>query len=208
MKEIKLYLIRHGKTYCNEKQLYCGKSDVDLSENGVNELREISKKTKYPRCGFYFTSGAKRANQTLEILCPKSEYSILKKFFEYDFGDFELKGYEDLKLLEEYTSWIDDKEGSVRCPNGESRAEFKKRIKDAFVELIRYLIEEDIKKAFGVLHGGSIGMILEMLYDDSKNFYEWQPKNGEGYELSISAGNNMEFTINKAKHIKNGGLHD
>ena len=34
----KIYLIRHGKTYCNEKQLYCGKTDIDLSESGRKEL--------------------------------------------------------------------------------------------------------------------------------------------------------------------------
>ena len=81
MNEIKLYLIRHGKTYCNEKNLYCGKSDIDLTENGINELKENTKKNKYPNCDFYFTSGAKRANQTLEILCPGNKYNILSEVF-------------------------------------------------------------------------------------------------------------------------------
>lgn len=197
MNEIKLYLIRHGKTYCNEKQLYCGKSDVDLSEVGINELRENTQKSKYLKCDFYFTSGAKRANQTLEIIWPKNKYKIVSNFFEYDFGDFELKSYEELKELKEYISWMDDEEGHVKCPNGESRSEFRARIKDGFTELIQYLAKENIKTAFGVTHGGSIGMLLEMLYDDKKKFYEWQPKNGEGYELTISIKGNKEFEINK-----------
>ena len=201
MKEIKLYLIRHGKTYCNEKQLYCGKSDVELSENGIKELKEIYKNFRYPKCDFYFTSGAKRANQTLEILYPKVKYSILEKFFEYDFGDFELKGYEKLKLLKEYTSWIGDEAGNVKCPNGESKLEFKKRIKDAFINLIKYLITEDKETALGVTHGGTIGIILEMLYDDNKKFYEWQPKNGDGYELIINVDNNKKIIINEVKNI-------
>lgn len=201
MKEIRIYLIRHGKTYCNEKQIYCGKSDVDLSENGINELREISRKSKYPKCDFYFTSGAKRANKTIEILCPKTEYNILEKFFEYNFGDFELKGYEDLKLLKEYTTWIDDEKGKIKCPNGESKAEFRKRVKDAFIELIEYLVKEDMETALGIIHGGSIGMLLEMLYDDSKKFYEWQPKNGEGYELIIRVDDHLKFKIDKVRYI-------
>ena len=49
MKEIKLYLIRHGKTYCNERQLYCGKSDIELSENGISELKEILKEHHYEK---------------------------------------------------------------------------------------------------------------------------------------------------------------
>ena len=201
MNEIKLYLIRHGITYCNEKNLYCGKSDIDLSENGIHNLREKAKKVKYLNCDFYFTSGAKRANQTLEILCPGNKYSMLEKFSEYDFGDFELKSYEDLKLLKEYIGWVDDEEGTIKCPNGESRYEFRRRIKEGFIELIKYFEKEKIKTALGVTHGGSIGMILEMLYDDKKKFYEWQPKNGEGYELTILVSENAEFKINKVSKI-------
>jgi len=206
MKEIKLFLIRHGKTYCNEKQLYCGKSDVNLSENGIIELRENLKEIEYQRCDYYFTSGAKRTNQTLEILCPNVKYDFWEKFFEYNFGDFELKGYDDLKLLKEYTTWIDDEEGYIKCPNGESKTEFRNRIKEAFINLIQYLSSENVKVAFGVIHGGSIGMILEMLYDNSKKFYEWQPKNGLGYELIINIDEDNEFTIDKV--IQKGGFHD
>ena len=206
MNEIKVYLIRHGKTYCNEKNLYCGKSDVDLSENGINQLQENIKKNIYPNCDFYFTSGAKRANKTLEILCPGNKYNILSKFFEYDFGDFELKGYEDIKLKKEYTDWIDDTKGNIKCPNGESKTEFRKRVKEGFAELIEYSIKENIKTAFGVTHGGTIGMILEMLYDDKKKFYEWQPENGEGYELTIGVKGNGEFNIDKV--VQKGALHD
>ncbi|WP_297421529.1 phosphoglycerate mutase family protein [Clostridium sp.] len=206
MREIKLFLIRHGKTYCNEKQLYCGKSDVDLSENGICELGKLLKRSKFQKCDYYFTSGAKRANKTLEILCPNAKYDILEKFFEYNFGEFELKGYEELKFLKEYTNWIDDKEGNIKCPMGESRIEFRNRIRDTFIELIRYLVKEDIKSAFGVIHGGSIGIILEMLYDDSKKFYEWQPKNGEGYELIIRVDEKNEFVIDEVN--RQGGLHD
>lgn len=35
---MKLILIRHGKTEANEKHLYCGSTDVSLSESGIKEL--------------------------------------------------------------------------------------------------------------------------------------------------------------------------
>ncbi|ABR33447.1 histidine phosphatase family protein [Clostridium beijerinckii] len=202
MKEIKLYLVRHGKTYCNERQLYCGKSDVELSESGKEQLMEISRRVKYTKCDFYFTSGAKRANQTLEIICPQNKYKVLNKFFEYDFGDFELRSYEELKLLKEYITWIEDEEGNVKCPSGESRAEFRKRVNDGFVELINYIIKENIDTAFGVIHGGSIGMLLEMFYDSKKKFYEWQPSNGEGYELTIKIREDEQFEIENVSQIQ------
>ena len=211
MDKIKLYLIRHGKTYCNEKQLYSGKTDVELSQNGIDELKEKHEKIKYPECDYYFTSGAKRANKTIEILCPHKEYDVLEKLFEYNFGDFELKSYNDLKDKKEYIDWINDKEGNICCPNGESRAQFKERIREGFSELIDYLRDNNIEKALGVTHGGTIGIILETLYDNSKSFYEWQPKNGDGYELTISIKDNMKsfdcedneinFSIDEVKKI-------
>ena len=64
---MKLYIIRHGNTYCNEKKLYCGREDVSLSEGGILNLRDLKEKFYYPLSEVYFTSGAKRANETLKI---------------------------------------------------------------------------------------------------------------------------------------------
>jgi hypothetical protein len=36
-----VYLIRHGKTEANEKWLYCGSTDLPLSQKGREELTEI-----------------------------------------------------------------------------------------------------------------------------------------------------------------------
>ncbi|MBE6063031.1 MAG: histidine phosphatase family protein [Clostridium butyricum] len=212
MNKIKLYLIRHGKTYCNEKHLYSGKTDVELSQKGIDELKKKYANIKYPDCDYYFTSGAKRANKTIEILCPHKKYDVLEKLFEYNFGDFELKSYNDLKDKKEYINWLNDKDGSICCPNGESREQFKTRIKEGFSELIDYLRDNNIQKALGVTHGGTIGIILETLYDSSKKFYEWQPKNGDGYEFVISLKDNtkvcdlkhneIDFSIDEVKKIE------
>ena len=36
-----------------------------------------------------------------------------------------------LKENKEYIKWITDKDGQVLCPNGESKSQYKKRIKEA-----------------------------------------------------------------------------
>ena len=36
-----VYLIRHGKTEANEKRLYCGRTDLPLSEQGREEVRGL-----------------------------------------------------------------------------------------------------------------------------------------------------------------------
>lgn len=208
MYKLELYLIRHGKTICNEQKLYCGFSDIHLSEVGKRELLELKALSdlnnqneknlsklekldigninfKYPKCEKYYTSGAKRANETLEILYPEVEYECIKEFFEYNFGDFEMKSYEMLKENELYINWIMDIEGKVSGFNGESKAEYRDRISNAFNNFINKCILENLKSVLLVSHGGTIGTILELFYSNEKSFYEWQPSCGLGYKLVV-----------------------
>jgi len=185
MNKIDIFLIRHGKTIANEKRLYCGKTDLKLSDKGINELIDLKKNISYPDCDVYFTSGAKRANETFRVLYKDYYYKELKGFFEYDFGDFEMKSYDDLKEDKDYINWIMDDTGEVLCPNGESKNNYKDRIKAEFIRFINDLRKKEIKSALLVSHGGTIGTILEEFYDDSKNFYSWQPSFGEGYKISV-----------------------
>lgn len=184
---MKIYIIRHGQTYCNEKRLYCGKEDINLSENGIQSLNELKKEFYYPLSDLYFTSGAKRTNETLEILFPKVAYEKRNKFWEYDFGQFELKSYDNLKENNEYIKWILDKEGLIACPNGESRIDFNKRIRDEFKDFIYKLKEKDVKSACLITHGGVIVSILSGFMKENRgNFYELQPSCGQGYELDVN----------------------
>ncbi|MEN8076690.1 histidine phosphatase family protein [Clostridioides difficile] len=185
MEKLVLYLIRHGKTEANEKHLYCGKSDLHLSKNGVKQLEEIKKEVKYTECNKYFTSGAKRANETISILYPGKQYSEINEFWEYDFGDFELKSYDMLKENKDYISWIRDNEGQVLCPNGESKVQYRNRIKKAFITFLDQCYKENINSAVLISHGGTIGTILEVFYDNSKSFYEHQPSCGRGYKITL-----------------------
>ncbi|MGG5461739.1 histidine phosphatase family protein [Clostridium sp. B9] len=180
-----IYLIRHGKTYCNEERLYCGVSDVPLSEIGISELEEKKKSVKLPKCKRYFTSGLKRANKTFEILYPNENYEVFEGFSEYNFGDFELKSYEMLKEKKEYLDWILDESKEVTCPNGESRKDFELRMKEAFLNLLLMLEEQNEEEALIVCHGGSIASLLELFEKEGLDFYTYQPKCGEGYKLKI-----------------------
>ena len=56
-----IYLIRHGKTEANEKHLYCGSTDLPLSETGKEELCKLKYDIKNVR---FLTSGMSRTNET------------------------------------------------------------------------------------------------------------------------------------------------
>lgn len=169
-----VYLIRHGKTEANEKRLYCGSSDLGLSEKGRAELSQLHYDLTNVR---FLTSGMKRTNETLNILFGNVPYEEDRRFREVDFGDFEMRGYEELKENPAYIAWCTGDNESNIPPNGESGQQMKQRVLEAFSE-----IREDTVL---VCHGGVIAAIMEHLFpEEQKSRYDWQPKNGRGYRMS------------------------
>ena len=91
-----LLLLRHGLTQANEKRIYCGATDLPLSENGRAMARELAALRPLPACDLYLTSGMARADETLELLTGRTANRVLPAFSEMDFGRFEMMGYETL----------------------------------------------------------------------------------------------------------------
>ena len=169
-----IYLIRHGKTEANEKHLYCGSTDLPLSEAGREELQDVRYEIKNVR---FLTSDMKRTNETLRILFGDVPYEVEPRFQEVDFGIFEMRSYDELKDTPEYQTWLTgDNEANIP-PKGESGVQMKARVLEAFAE-----IQAD---TCIITHGGVIASIMEHLFPrEGKNRYQWQPKPGCGYVLT------------------------
>ena len=169
-----IYLIRHGKTEANEKHLYCGSTDLPLSETGKAELQALHYDIKNVR---FLTSGMKRTNETLRILFGDVPHMEDSRFREIAFGNFELHSYEELKDNPDYQAWITGDNNANVPLNGESGMQMKERVLAAFSE-----IQED---TCIITHGGVIAAIMEHLFpEENKNIYQWQPKPGQGYRIS------------------------
>ena len=82
-----IYLIRHGKTEANERRLYCGSTDLSLSNAGKAELKKLHYEIKNVR---FLTSGMKRTNETLRVLFGNVPFEVNPRFREVDFGIFEM----------------------------------------------------------------------------------------------------------------------
>ena len=177
-----IYLIRHGKTEANERHLYCGSTDLPLSDAGRAELQQLHYDIKNVR---FLTSGMKRTNETLRILfgdVPNEEDS---RFREVDFGIFEMRSYEELKDTPEYQIWLTGDNESNVPPSGESGMQMRKRVLEAFADL-----KED---TCIITHGGVIAALMEHMFpEENKSRYEWQPRNGCGY--IITNGSYMQLS--------------
>lgn len=171
-----VYLIRHGATRANENRLYCGSTDVPLSEAGAAALRGLCYNLRPER---YVTSGMKRTNETLHILFGDVPFREDAAFREVSFGAFEMRSYEELKNDPAYGVWLTgDNEENVP-PGGESGAAMRKRVLPAFWELLAQPGDTVL-----VTHGGVIAAIMAALFpSEGKNRYQWQPRPGEGYAV-------------------------
>lgn len=180
---MEIHLIRHGKTTANEKRLYCGRTDLPLSESGAEEILLLKNQGIYPSADMFFTSGLLRTEQTLDIIYGKVNKKVVPDIAEYKFGRFEMKSYEELKEQSDYQTWITDETGDFQCPDGESKKQFDNRVKKGYDRIINEIQQNKCDSAFVSCHGGVIACIMEYLFPNTQNFYEWQPKPGHGYTL-------------------------
>ena len=76
---IKLILVRHGKTTCNEKGVLSGLTDSVLSETGKLQSQKIADYLKYTNIDKIYTTPFKRTKETIEKSTPKIRYEVGKR---------------------------------------------------------------------------------------------------------------------------------
>ena len=176
-------LIRHGQTKPNELSQYLGWEDVSLSEKGLLTIKSLAEKD-YPEGMLYVCSDLKRCLETFRILYKDKNdvVHVTKGWREINFGDWELQTYEELKHQKSYRNWLNDRYG-VTPPNGESTLLFEKRMLTAWQLLIEIAQVEGKNEIVIVTHGGPIQWLMSKAVPDEKEFFEWKPLFGEGYQF-------------------------
>lgn len=187
---MKIILLRHGLTEANERRLYCGATDIPLTDAGIKSLAELKAGGVYPKADNLrvITSGMKRCDMTLEILFGDVSREVDPRYREMDFGAFEMRSYEQMKDDPDYIAWISGDNEKNIPPRGESGAAMKARVFAAWDELISD--QSDMAGEAGIMiitHGGPIAAIMERLFpQEDKNRYQWQPRPGRGYIVTLA----------------------
>lgn len=123
---VDLTLIRHGEVQANVEKRYISSTDMELTDNGIECLNNMYRSQHYNMPDYLFCSPMLRCRQTCDILFPDKEYQIIDELRETDFGQFEMKNYNELKDNKYYQSWIDSN-GTLPFPQGEDRNAFIRR---------------------------------------------------------------------------------
>ncbi len=178
---MRIYLIRHAMTPGNLKRRFIGRTDEPLSEEG----KELLKSRTYPQADIVFASPMQRCIQSAQIIYPEAEIHTVSDLKECDFGLFENHSDEELSGMPAYEAWIST--GRMDAfPEGESVTGFKARSVSAFEDCLFDCLKHRIDSAAFVVHGGSIMSIMEAYGDPTRTYYEYQVKNGDGYELFLT----------------------
>lgn len=172
-------LIRHGSTALQSRGCYQGRrTDVPLSPEGIAALcpAELPPERVY-------TTGLRRTAETAALLFPGAERIAVPALEEMDFGRFEGKNFEELSDDPDYRAWV---EGGClgRCPGGESKEEFCRRVCCAFSDLLDGAREE---RVVIVAHSGTLMAALERYALPRRDYFSWHVPCGAGYLLDASA---------------------
>lgn len=178
---VKLVLIRHGLTQANIERRYLGRTDVPLCDAGIQELRELG---IFPKVELVFSSPLIRCIETAKVIYSGTPITIINELAEIDFGDWEMKTYEDLQLIDAYREWIDSR-GTNSPPKGESRSDLEKRLEQALLMLAGILEEQGIETAAVITHGGCIMTLMSHNTACDGDYYRWQCKAGEGFKVEF-----------------------
>ena len=110
-----LYLVRHGETVDNARQIMQGQSQGELNENGIRQARQVSEEWKDRHLDAVIASDLKRSVDTARIIAEPHALEVLTTplLRERDWGSFtgryipELKGEvwpDDIETLENLLS--------------------------------------------------------------------------------------------------------
>lgn len=163
---LRMYLIRHGEIEPASMGKLIGRTDVALSERGVEQARRLAEKLSSVRLDAVYSSDLRRAIRTAEIIAGHNQERtrLSEAWREIDMGEWEGRALSALNddEPERVASLFNDPD-SFKYPGGESFVDFTMRVRGALDLLLQTHQNGEIAL---VAHGGVcraiIGGVLEM----------------------------------------------
>ncbi len=177
--KMKLYVVRHGETTYNEKDLVCGISDAPLTERGRQQAKALSGEIAKRHIDRVFASPLQRARETAELALTGTglTYTVEPRLIEEDFGDSE--GVPRTDSVFQFAK----RNLGVRQPKGESFIRLCHRVYSLIEDTAEKYPEERI---LWVCHG-TLGRAVRTYFVDMSNeeIYSYNMENCEILEFEL-----------------------
>ena len=196
-----LVLVRHGQSQWNEKNVFTGWKDPDLTEKGEKEAIEagLALKESGYKFDIMFTSVLLRAKRTGKLILEQMGQEDLKTFEnealnERNYGDLVGLNKDDARK-----KWGEDqvhkwrRSFDIAPPGGESLKMTAERVLPYFEETILPLLKEK-SEILVAAHGNSLRALVMQL--DKLN-------SDEVVKLEIPTGMPICYSINEHGQVKN-----
>lgn len=148
---MEIYLVRHT-TPNIEKGICYGQSDLGITDSFSSEVQKIHKLIPISEISRVYSSPLQRCKLLAKTFNAPVIYDSRLK--EMDFGDWELRAWNDINTAE-LDPWMEDFV-TVKVPNGESYVMLQERILDFYASLDLSLEE----KIVVVTHAGPMRALL------------------------------------------------
>ena len=162
-KPTRLLLVRHAEVERTYHKIFGGKIDMNISPRGHEQAATLAKFLSGRKIDAIYASPMKRVQQTLAPFLKNGAppQKIIQELREVDFGGWTGLNWE--QVCEKFNllthEWLDHIERGV-APNGESGAQFSKRVEPC----LREIIKNHPGQTVGIFcHGGVIRMLLSIL---------------------------------------------
>lgn len=143
-----IFLIRHGETTDNRDQIFSGKRDVDLTEEGIEEAKRIGEEIKDEKITKAYQSSQIRSQHTLELALdgyhPNVQIFTDDRIRERDYGDLTGKSKAELEKSDPQNYKLWHRSYDVPPPNGESIKDVEIRVMEFLNEVIPTFKPDDI----------------------------------------------------------------
>lgn len=195
-------LVRHGQTYGNIDQLFCGHSETDLTPLGIAQARALGQRLKGRAIHAVYASDLSRARKTAEHVLEAIGDLPIKldpDLREMHYGEWEARPGAEIRqahpeLMREFFLC------KVPAPGGESVAQIRERTAAA---IRRIAAAHSGQTVLVVSHGNAImAMLAEFLQTPIEASWSFAVENASLTRMRISKSGRMTLLgFNDASHI-------
>lgn len=195
------YIVRHGQTEYNKKEIIHGITDSELTDLGIKQASNLAVELKNIKFDFAFSSDLLRAKRTAEIIILEKnlELETTKLLRERHHGSLEGKPRIYYDAWDKALKKITDEEKYVYKHGKEIESD--KEVVNRFIRFIREIsIRYPGKTILAACHAGVIKAVLTKLGYGDYNLYSHGLIENGAYFVLESDG--IDFFIKKTAGIK------
>ena len=190
MKNLKIYLFRHGQTYYNKNKIFTGWKDSRLTLLGKRQAETITKKLKDKHIDIAFQTVLSRSKDTLNIVLkfhPEcNEIITANRMIERNYGFLEGKSHKTIFEKygkEQFEKWHRGWDTPPR--KGESFKMVEKRVAIFIKNLIKFMKKNKVNVCISA-HGNSIRLFRKIMENASiKQICSWNIPYDKYFEYNV-----------------------